>query len=457
MKKAIIVTTIVLSFLFVTSCTKAEFNISPLVITPSQIIPGETITVNTDIKNIGNAEGIFTAILTVNGIELESKELEIASGVTAKLSFDINKDTPGNYIIAINDIQTPLTIPSLEDIRTTIVQTMRAENVETYHEDSKIILEITGKVDREDTSVSLGLEAYGIVDVLNRRAWLEGNLSIEATFAGEEFDMEVGIEIYTLGNDEYSLTDFEGETEWTKERLPIGSWGEAYGFDRNIKLLEESEIIFLGSTEIDGIDSYLIIIIPSDEVMLEYVLNDMSQTEETFISEEFMYELLKDTELKIWVSKDFRSIIQQEAVLNTQTSPESFFGSDQGLIDVTMTISSKFSNFGKLVQIDLPAAAAEATEAVSRGSTEAAAAETEFANIQSAVVAMMVDNLISQIPNPQTSPTDDMQIFPDASGKHVLYNYLQNGTYVNYLVSRYTNGTYTVDIQGTVTQVTTGY
>ena len=50
---------------------------------------------------------------------------------------------------------------------------------------------------------------------------------------------------------------------------------------------------------------------------------------------------------------------------------------------------------------------------IGRGEEEAR--DTEFANIQAAVHAMMVDNELSILPTPQTVSTNDMTNFPDTS------------------------------------------
>jgi len=116
---------------------------------------------------------------------------------------------------------------------------------------------------------------------------------------------------------------------------------------------------------------------------------------------------------------------------------------------------------------------------IGRGETEAA--ETEFANIQSAVVAMMTDNQLQALPTPVSVNTSDMAQFPDttiaaskgkdASGTDfvlgdgngfVLFDHDITGggantSLVNYTATQYTKGTYTVNAMGTVTQVTTGY
>lgn len=116
---------------------------------------------------------------------------------------------------------------------------------------------------------------------------------------------------------------------------------------------------------------------------------------------------------------------------------------------------------------------------IGRGDTEAAA--TEFANVQSAVVAMMVDNQLATLPNPvsaQANRTNNMSSFPDTSvcGTDKLYDpdgneyiitedkdgYILYGcdiiggdgevNLVNYVATQTTSYWYTVDARGTVTR-----
>ena len=122
---------------------------------------------------------------------------------------------------------------------------------------------------------------------------------------------------------------------------------------------------------------------------------------------------------------------------------------------------------------------------IGRGESEAS--DTEFANIQSAVVALMTDNGVSSLPYPvgQGSATSNMSNFPDATSAVTVANEKVNdptGTpyqaldkdgfvlyqhdiaadnaanvTVNYVATETTKGTYWVDAQGTVHQETTGY
>ena len=117
---------------------------------------------------------------------------------------------------------------------------------------------------------------------------------------------------------------------------------------------------------------------------------------------------------------------------------------------------------------------------IGKGKTEAY--ETELHNVQTAVTAMMADNKIDTLPNPVVIATNDMGAFPDVTSVagsskklkdanrnpygpgdkngYLLYGHdatadNDNTTLVNYVVQRYTRGTYRVNAAGQVTQVTT--
>ncbi len=128
---------------------------------------------------------------------------------------------------------------------------------------------------------------------------------------------------------------------------------------------------------------------------------------------------------------------------------------------------------------------------IGRGETEAAA--TEKTNIQTAVVAMMVDNQLSELPSGYVddsgvAATDNMSLFPHATAVvvtvkindptgdayvegvdplgdkagYILYQHDITGDngqtgLVNYVAQELTKGTYYVDASGTVFQDTTGY
>ena len=120
------------------------------------------------------------------------------------------------------------------------------------------------------------------------------------------------------------------------------------------------------------------------------------------------------------------------------------------------------------------------------GAGEEEAAETELSTVQTAVVAMMVDNQLSALDITGVGATNDMNAFPDITtsdplrvtfatgagevevpgyrlyGNQVIIDEDGDGVFdigvdgvelVNYVVTQYTAESYTVDASGTVSQV----
>ena len=116
------------------------------------------------------------------------------------------------------------------------------------------------------------------------------------------------------------------------------------------------------------------------------------------------------------------------------------------------------------------------------GAGKEEAKDTEFANVQTAVVSMMVDNGLATLPTPVSAlanRTNDMGNFPDTStcgddklkdaegndfsafldkDGYILYQHDRQGdgsttaNLTNYVATQYTSYWYTVDEDGTVTQ-----
>jgi hypothetical protein len=95
----------------------AEFTISDLVISPTEAEISEDLTVTVNVKNIGELEDTKTVTLKFDGVEVESKNIALAGGVTETVSFTAVKDTAGTYNIEVEGLTTTLTVlqPLLSD------------------------------------------------------------------------------------------------------------------------------------------------------------------------------------------------------------------------------------------------------------------------------------------------------------------------------------------------------
>ena len=88
----------------------AIFEASSLVIIPSSVHPGEEVTISVDVTNSGNIEGTYTAILEVNDIVEETKDVIVAPGETETVIFTTSRTEAGTYSVTIAELSGTFTV-----------------------------------------------------------------------------------------------------------------------------------------------------------------------------------------------------------------------------------------------------------------------------------------------------------------------------------------------------------
>jgi hypothetical protein len=85
--------------------TQAQFIVSNLTISPSQIQPNQEVTINVNVANTGGTSGDYNLELKVNGISKATKQVTLAAGTSQTVSFTITGDAAGKYSVEISDLQ----------------------------------------------------------------------------------------------------------------------------------------------------------------------------------------------------------------------------------------------------------------------------------------------------------------------------------------------------------------
>lgn len=93
----------------------AEFFVSNLLIAPCTAEAGQTVTATVDVSNSGEIEGSYLVALKINGVEVETKEVTIAPGVSQTVSFAFAKDTAGRYTIQVDEVTSVLEVRVFTD------------------------------------------------------------------------------------------------------------------------------------------------------------------------------------------------------------------------------------------------------------------------------------------------------------------------------------------------------
>ena len=79
----------------------ATFEVTNLIIEPSEASVGRTVTIKANVTNTGDAEGTYTASLAVNGEVKGSQDVTLAVGQTGVLEFAYTPSSEGTYTVAV--------------------------------------------------------------------------------------------------------------------------------------------------------------------------------------------------------------------------------------------------------------------------------------------------------------------------------------------------------------------
>jgi len=88
----------------------ADFQISDLKVTPSEVEAGEEVTVSVRITNVGGQTGSYTLQLLINQTIEETKTVTLEEGASTTTEFKIVKQTPGKYNIEIGGLTGEFTV-----------------------------------------------------------------------------------------------------------------------------------------------------------------------------------------------------------------------------------------------------------------------------------------------------------------------------------------------------------
>ncbi len=375
-------------------------------------------------------------------------------------------------------------LPSAQEIVDGAIESL--DDIKSHKFDMGVSLEMAEEAEGESVEMSMVASFSGAVDLENKE--MSSGTAISTVMPEAEEEM-VG-EMYIIDGMMYVMAELPGEGPvWEKEEFSEVDWEMVpylqLPVESHLDLLETADVSVIGSEKVKGVDCYVLKLTPDLEQLWS------TATERTpwvwmyvpYVAEDILEEAFTSFSVKQWVTKDTYFLTKSEIDISVEITTPELMGitGGEGMVTMGITISFLVYDHNQPVSIVVPPEAEEASDSAQQGREEAPA-KTELANIQNAVIAMMLDNEIAYLPNPVTVATNDMSAFPDTSvcgvdkindsagnayvngqdkDGYILYLLDRTGDsaqtgLVNYVASQYTTGTYTVDRYGTMTQVTTG-
>ncbi|MFC1991035.1 CARDB domain-containing protein, partial [Chloroflexota bacterium] len=84
--------------------TPASFEISSLKISPDEVAAGEDVDISITVTNTGGSSGNYEVILKINGIVVDTKDVQLNAGASEEVAFTTALDTAGKRIIDVNGL-----------------------------------------------------------------------------------------------------------------------------------------------------------------------------------------------------------------------------------------------------------------------------------------------------------------------------------------------------------------
>jgi hypothetical protein len=77
----------------------AAFALSSLVISPTEVAPGEKVSISVSVANTGGLEGSYTVVLKINGVKEAEQSVTIAASASKTVTFIVAKEEAGSYSV----------------------------------------------------------------------------------------------------------------------------------------------------------------------------------------------------------------------------------------------------------------------------------------------------------------------------------------------------------------------
>lgn len=229
--------------------------------------------------------------------------------------------------------------------------------------DASVTIDVIGGT--EPGTMSLAADATGVIDSANKEMQLGMNMTMNVP---EEDQQQMGMEIYIVDEWVYvKMSIPEVGEEWMKMELTPEMWGLWEQVDQQVELLETAtEVKFVGSEVVNGIQCYVFDIMPDMEQLAEYLAQQQGMLGMGLAEMENLEELLDKTSLLIeeWIAEDSSLLTKAQANMRVEVTPDDVGAAAEAFHKMTMDLSMDMTvyDYNQPVSIELPPEALEAPE-----------------------------------------------------------------------------------------------
>ena len=83
----------------------AEFTVSGLEVSPTEVEVGEEVTISATVTNTGEGEGFYTVVLKINEVSEDDETVLLAGGASARVGFKVVREGAGTYSVEVDGLK----------------------------------------------------------------------------------------------------------------------------------------------------------------------------------------------------------------------------------------------------------------------------------------------------------------------------------------------------------------
>jgi oligopeptide transport system substrate-binding protein len=171
----------------------AEFQVASVDIIPAEIVAGSSITVNAEVKNIGESDGKYTAKLNIDGNQAATKDATINPAASQKVALTAKMDTAGSHTIDIGGVTKTITVLKPAEIK---VSSVKVTPELVFPGQEAVVEAEVINIGEVKSNLPLGLNVNGL-EADSQAVALEPNKTGKVSFkmtqsAGGKYDIKIG-------------------------------------------------------------------------------------------------------------------------------------------------------------------------------------------------------------------------------------------------------------------------
>jgi hypothetical protein len=255
--------------------------------------------------------------------------------------------------------------PTAQELLTNTVIAMQKVSSYTLDYDMAMDMEVTGG--ENAMKMTMGGVGTGAMDVSNHKMQMTMDMDVEIPGTGtSQMSMKMSMETYLFEGWQYTKMNIPGTgVQWTKMRNP-----DEISQDQMAQLLvlmeSATETTLQGTEKVNGIDCYVLEVVPDMTALWQWLMSQQGSdlTGDIDLNQFDMSKIIKSFGLKYWIAKSNYQIIKAEAEMTMDMDAETVGTSAEDFESMAMLInmSMTFSDYNKLVDIQLPEEALGAEE-----------------------------------------------------------------------------------------------